>query len=86
MEHICYVTNTLNLLSGLLLNYTNKTLSDLDYEKLVIFAMAWALGGTYENADRTLFNEWIASKGGPMPSKLKENETIYDYFLDHSKG
>lgn len=86
MEHICYVTNTLNLLSGLLLNYTNKTLSDVDYEKLVIFSMAWALGGTYENADRTLFNEWIASKGGPMPSKLKENETIYDYFLDHSKG
>ena len=28
----------------------------------------------------------MLSKGAPLPSKLKENETVYDYYLDSSKG
>jgi len=86
LENICYVTSTLNLLTGVMLQYSNKTLSDMDYERCVLFAIAWGTAGTYENSDRMIFNEWLSSKGAQMPAKLKENETIFDYYLDASKG
>lgn len=77
------VTNTLNLLTGILkpLNALNKIVSEQDYEKLVIFSLTWAVGGIYESADRNAFHEYLWSKGAPLPPKSKENETVYDYYI-----
>ena len=44
------VTMTLNLLNGILrpLVNSNKYLSEADYEKVCVFCMTWAIGGTLE--------------------------------------
>ncbi len=43
------VINSLNLINGLLRNLPAGTkLSDVDYEKVITFAIAWAVGGLYE--------------------------------------
>jgi hypothetical protein len=60
LQEVCYVTSTLNLLTGVMLQYSNKTLSDADYERCVLFAIAWGVAGTYENSDRMIFNEWLS--------------------------
>jgi dynein heavy chain len=54
LDSICLVTNSLNLLTGLLLPYNNnnKILSDIEYERIVLYAISWATGGVYENSDR----------------------------------
>jgi dynein heavy chain len=36
---------------------SNKTLSDEEYEKLVIFSMVWSLGGILEASDRNIVHE-----------------------------
>jgi hypothetical protein len=44
------VINSLNLINGLLRNLPAGTkLSDVDYEKVITFAIAWAVGGLYES-------------------------------------
>jgi len=85
---ILKVTNFINLLTGCLLPYvnSNKTLSEEDYEKFIIFSLTWALGGIYEMADRYIFHEYLWSKGYPLPPKGKENETIFDFYINDNKG
>ena len=41
---------TLNLLNGLLkpLINGNKTLTESDYEKALVYALTWSIGGIYE--------------------------------------
>ena len=77
------ITNTLNLLTGMLkpLNILNKVLSEQDYEKIIIYCITWAVGGVYEMQDRQTMHEYLWSKGAPLPPKSRENETIYDYFI-----
>lgn len=50
VSHVCRVTMTLNLLAGILrpLVSTNKTLSEADYEKVIVYALCWAVGGVFE--------------------------------------
>lgn len=50
ISHVIKVTMTLNLLNGILkpLVNSNKTLSEADYEKVVVFSLAWAVGGIFE--------------------------------------
>lgn len=76
------VTNTLNMLQGFLhhLANNNKTLSELEYEKIVLFSLTWALAGIYEAIDRQYFHEYLVAKGAPIPQK-KEQDTIFDYFV-----
>jgi len=85
---ILKITNFINLLTGCLLPYvnSNKTLSEEDYEKYIIFSLTWALGGIYEMADRYLFHEYLWSKGYPLPAKTKESDTIFEYYLVEAKG
>lgn len=54
ISYVMKVTQTLNLLNGILkpLVNANKTLTEQDYEKVVVFALSWALGGIFEVADR----------------------------------
>lgn len=43
------VINSLNLIGGMLrLLPDGKKLSDVDYEKVITYAVAWAVGGLYE--------------------------------------
>jgi len=48
--------------------------------------MVWSIGGLLEQSDRLLFHEHMAQKNVPIPAKSNQNETIFDYFLDTSKG
>ena len=54
LSSIIKVTNSLNLLSGCLVKIVNanKTLSEEDYEKYVLYSICWGIGGVYENRDR----------------------------------
>ena len=43
------VINSLNLINGLLRNLgPGMKLSDVDYEKVITYCIAWAVGGLYE--------------------------------------
>lgn len=76
------ISNTLSLINGLLKNVPAGTkLSDADYEKVVVFAVSWAVGGLYEAAERFQFHEYLQSKNCPLPLNKKENETIFDYYI-----
>lgn len=84
------VINTLNLVNGLLKPLSsnanaNIRLSNQDYEKVVVFSLAWAIGGLYEAAERSQFHEYLQTKNCPLPNK-KENETIFDYYLAVEDG
>lgn len=42
------IVNTLSLVNGLLKNVNAGTkLSDIDYEKIVVYSLSWAIGGLY---------------------------------------
>jgi formylmethanofuran dehydrogenase subunit E-like metal-binding protein len=71
------VINTINLVNGLLKPLStnvnaNVKLSNQDYEKVVVFCLAWAIGGLYEAAERAQFHEYLQTKNCPLPNK-KEN-------------
>jgi len=66
------IVNTLSLVNGLLKNVPAGTkLSDADYEKIVVFSLAWAIGGLYEAAERAQFHEFLQSKNVPLPLNKK---------------
>lgn len=76
------IVNTLSLVNGLLKSVNAGTkLSDIDYEKIVVYSLSWAIGGLYEAAERFQFHEYLQSKNVPLPANKKENETIFDYYL-----
>lgn len=84
------VINTLNLVNGLLKPLMSNTnvnmkLSVADYEKVVVYSMAWAIGGLYEAPERVQFHEYLQTKNCPLPNK-KENETVFDYYLHIEDG
>lgn len=67
--YVCKVINTLNLLTGSLHHFvqTNKNLDEAKLEKFVMFSLVWAIGGLFEANDRSLFHEFLWSKGAPIP-------------------
>ena len=76
------ISNTMSLINGLLKNVPAGTkLSDADYEKIVVYAVAWAVGGLYEASERFQFHEYLQSKNCPLPLNKKETETIFDYYI-----
>lgn len=51
------IVNTLSLVNGMLKNVSpGVKLLDQDYEKLVVYALSWAIGGLYEAAERVQFH------------------------------
>jgi len=42
-------------------------LSEEEYEKYVLFSITWSIGGVYEVPDRIILNEYLWSKGYPLP-------------------
>lgn len=60
----------------------NKTLSDDEYDRIVLFAIVWSVGGVYEPNDRFLIHDYLKTNGMPIPQKTKEGETIFDYCLN----
>ena len=66
------ITNALSLMSGLLKNLpAGAKLSDADYEKVVVYSVAWAVGGLYEAAERFQFHDYLQSKNAPLPLNTK---------------
>jgi dynein heavy chain len=83
------VTNTINLINGILRTLpAGKFLPEKDYEKVVVFAMSWAIGGLYEYNERYQFQEYLMSIGAPLPSIKREKDTIFDFFvnIEDNKG
>ena len=77
------ITNTLSLMSGILRNVpAGVKMSDADYEKVVVYSVAWAVGGLYEAAERFQFHDYLQSKNCPLPLNTKEKETIFDYYIN----
>ncbi|KAL4479549.1 hypothetical protein ABPG72_018535, partial [Tetrahymena utriculariae] len=83
LSSIIYTINTLNLLTGCLQHFVQfqRTLTEKEYEKFVVFSITWAIGGIYEVSDRIRFHELLLCKNAPIPQKTKENETIFDYYV-----
>jgi dynein heavy chain len=66
------IVNTLSLINGLLKPLApGAKLSDSDYEKIVVFSLAWAVGGLYEASERFQFHEYLQSKNCPLPPNKK---------------
>lgn len=83
------VSNTVNLLNGMLRSLpAGKYLPEKDYEKMVVFAISWAIGGLYEYNERYQFQEYLMSIGAPLPSIKREKDTIFDFFvnIEDNKG
>lgn len=76
------VINTLSFVNGILKQVpAGVKLSDNDYEKILTYAISWAVGGLYEAQERFQFHEWLQQKNCILPTNKKENETIFDYYL-----
>lgn len=66
------IVNTLSLINGILKSVSPGTkLSDLDYEKIVVYSLSWAIGGLYEAQERSQFHEFLQSKNCPLPTNKK---------------
>lgn len=79
--------NTLNLINGLLrVLPTGVKLTDVEYERVVTYSIAWAIGGLYEANERFQFHEFLQSKNCQLPQNKKENETIFDYYVHIEDG
>ena len=77
------ITNTLSLMNGILKSVpAGVKLSDVDYEKVVVYSLSWAVGGLYEAAERFQFHDYLQSKNCPLPQNTKEKETIFDYYIN----
>ena len=67
------IINTLSLINGILAQVPVGTkLADQEYERVVVYSMAWAVGGLYESQERFQFHEWLQSKNAPLPQNKKE--------------
>ena len=66
--------NTLNLINGLLRVLPQGVkLTEVEYERVVIYAITWAIGGLYEANERFQFHEYLQSKNAQLPQNKKEN-------------
>jgi hypothetical protein len=51
------VINSLNLINGILRSLPpGAKLSDIDYDKVITYCIAWAVGGLYEAQERFQFH------------------------------
>ena len=87
LEVILKTHQVLKMFSGLLhsimAGHKNnfRSLTEAEYEKIIIFSFAWGIAGSYENKERILFQKMLVEKvKAPLPH-LKEGETIFDYYI-----
>lgn len=64
------IISTLGLVNGLLKGLgPGVKLDEQDYERVVVYALSWAVGGLYEAPERAAFHEYLQNKGAPLPNK-----------------
>ena len=67
------IINTTSLINGILAQVPVGTkLTDQEYERVVVYAITWAVGGLYESQERFQFHEYLQSKNAPLPQNKKE--------------
>jgi len=83
------MTMLLNLFTAVLESYSlEQVLDRAAYEKIWVYAFAWALAGLFEPDDRLKFHKEILEKcGAPLPpisaqKQMQEKETVFDYFVN----
>lgn len=80
------VINCLNLVNGMMRSVpAGVKLGESDIDKVVTYAMSWAVAGLYEAPERVQFHEYLQSKNCSLPNK-KEGETIFDYYVNIEEG
>jgi hypothetical protein len=68
------ITNTLSLINGILKGVpAGSKISDVEYERIVVYSLAWSIGGLYEAGERVQFHEYLQSKNCPLPQNKKES-------------
>ena len=51
------IINTMSLINGILRGVPlGVKLADIEYERIVVYALSWAIGGLYEAAERFQFH------------------------------
>jgi len=85
---VIMITQTLNLLSAILQPIVEQQtqISEEQFEKILVYCIAWGCAGLFETEDREKFHKFLESKNAPMPltqaSKSIDKETIFDYKFD----
>ena len=78
----------LNLLNGIIPKISSgkntKKFTEADYNRIIVFAIIWGVGGVFEPAERNQIQEWMKDRNLDIP-RPKENESIFEYYLDMSK-
>lgn len=87
LQDCLMVTMCLNLLNGILhpvLTKKNSGLKMEDFEVIVLYAVMWAVGGTFENEGRMLVQDFLKDNGAPLP-KIRESENIFEYEIERTR-
>lgn len=64
------VINSLNLIGGMLRVLPAGTkMAEQDYQRIITYAIAWAVGGLYEAQERFQFHQYLQSKNCQLPPK-----------------
>ena len=83
------ISNFLNLLTGLLKAHTevNEILSEAAYQRLVMYALAWAFGGLLEAEDRVKFNHQlfviVGKSSDVVPTLTADAPTVFEFWPDN---
>jgi len=85
-QDVCLVQYLLDLLEAVLASPAseNKALSAEDYERLFIYSLAWTLGATTTDKDRSMFEKKLqeAGAGAALPKPEDPEDTIFDFMVD----
>ena len=87
IEKSLKIIQVLKIFGGLLLQHQSmksggKSLSENDFEKLIIFSLAWGIAGSYSYEERIVFQEIlkeIKDDSIPIPANLNSETSLFDY-------
>ena len=81
---VCLVNTLSTLLNGHVKAFKDagKALSDpVQYERVFLFCLTWALGSLLEMKERPLFDQELRSFASNMPPRDEDSDTIYEYLV-----
>jgi dynein heavy chain len=80
MSAVQYCTSCTNLVDALLSDLTD-TPNAAAYERFVIYAMIWSMGGVLESADRAKVDKYLRTLTGNLP-EVEAPDTVFEYKID----
>jgi dynein heavy chain len=85
---VSIVGTTMTLLNGYMraAKEAGAALSDVKYERIFLYCLAWSLGGLLENKERPLFDQELRGFASNMPAKEEDSDTIFEFLVDSASG